>query len=111
IEASLMMASPEIMRLYASLVPDPKLRMKFLEPILQEYHSAVDALVEFFGAAPNERRPRLALAIELRKNALDQLHREQVHLLAAWRNEQNEQTRTALLLTVNAIGMGQKMTG
>jgi phosphoenolpyruvate carboxylase len=51
------------------------------------------------------------LAIDLRKHALWQLHREQVRLLAEWRNAPNEETLPALLLTVNAIGMGQKMTG
>ncbi len=111
VEASLMMASPEIMELYASLVSDPRLRAKFLGLILQEYRLGVETLAELLGASACERRPRLALAIELRKNALDQLHREQVLLLAAWRNQPDEATRSALLLTVNAIGMGQKMTG
>ena len=37
--------------------------------------------------------------------------REQVRRLAEWRRQPDEQTREALLLTVNAIGMGQKMTG
>jgi len=111
VEASLMMASPEVMQLYASLVPDPVLRAKFMDLILREYDLAVEQLAEIFGAPAGKRRRRLALAIELRKEALWQLHREQVRLLAEWRNGSHEETLPALLLTVNAIGMGQKMTG
>ena len=111
VEASLMMASPQIMQLYASLVPDANLRTKFLDVILHEYHLAVERLAEVFGGPAQQRRPRLALAIELRKEALWQLHREQVRLLAEWRSDPQEETLKALLLTVNAIGMGQKMTG
>jgi phosphoenolpyruvate carboxylase len=111
VEASLMMANPEIMRLYASLVPDPNLRVKFMDLILREYDLAVERLAELFGGPAHQRRPRLARAIELRKEALWQLHQEQVRLLAKWRGDPGEETLKELLLTVNAIGMGQKMTG
>lgn len=111
VEASLMMASPEMMQLYASLVPDSALRTKFLDLILNEYNLAVARLADIFGAPANKRRPRLARAIELRKEALRSLHEDQVSLLAQWRREPGEETLRSLLLTVNAIGMGQKMTG
>ncbi len=111
VEASLLMASPDIMKLYASLVPDAGLRAKFMDLILREYGLAVERLEDLFGAAAAQRRPRLAMAIELRKEALWQLHQDQVRLLKEWRREPNEETLRALLLTVNAIGMGQKMTG
>jgi len=111
VEASLLMASPDVMRLYASLVPDASLRTKFMDPILREYGLAVERLADLFGAPAAQRRPRLALAIELRKEALWQLHQDQVRLLAEWRSDSGEETLRALLLTVNAIGMGQKMTG
>jgi phosphoenolpyruvate carboxylase len=111
VEASLMMASPDVMRLYASLVADTELRAKFMELILGEYSLAVERLADLFGGSSVKRRPRLAMAIELRKEALWQLHQDQVRLLAQWRSEPGEDTLRALLLTVNAIGMGQKMTG
>jgi phosphoenolpyruvate carboxylase len=111
VEASLLMASPDVMKLYASLVPDPNLRAKFMNLILREYGLAVERLADLFGGPPAQRRPRLAMAIELRKEALWQLHQDQVRLLAEWRRESGEETLRALLLTVNAIGMGQKMTG
>jgi phosphoenolpyruvate carboxylase len=105
-EASLMMASPYLMRLYASLAEDESP----LATILDEYELSKSVIEELLGDSAI-RRARLALAIQLRKGALDQLHHEQVRLLRAWRKNPEESTLTALLLTINAIGMGQKMTG
>jgi len=111
VEAAVMMAHPEIMERYASLVPDADLRRSVMDTILAGYRLADASLSELFGGAAEERRPRLALAIQLRDRALRQLHEEQVRLLAVWRADPTEETLRALLLTVNAIAMGQKMTG
>jgi phosphoenolpyruvate carboxylase len=109
-EASLMMAHPGVMELYASLVDDAKIRASLFETISKEYKLSESVIEDLFGGSAT-RRPRLALAVQLRKGALDQLHHEQVRLLRRWRRKPKEETLTALLLTVNAIGMGQKMTG
>ncbi len=109
-EASLMMAHPGLMRLYSSLVEDEQLRARLFDIIFGEYELSVSVIEELFGDAGTHRR-RLAQAVALRRSALDQLHHEQVRLLRSWRTEPREGTLTALLLTVNAIGMGQKMTG
>jgi phosphoenolpyruvate carboxylase len=106
-EASLMMANPDLMRLYASLVEEPT---HLLDTILAEYELSKSVIEELLGNSAT-RRARLALAIQLRRGALDQLHQQQVRLLRAWRSNPNEGTLTDLLLTINAIGMGQKMTG
>jgi len=111
VEASLMMASPEVMELYASLVADPESRARFLGRILREYELTLGLVAELLGAPAEQRRPRLALAIQLRKDALLRLHQEQVRQLSTWRSHGDEESREMLLLTVNAIGMGQKMTG
>jgi phosphoenolpyruvate carboxylase len=111
VEASLMMADEGLMRLYASLVADEDLRRALLETILDEYRLAVASIDELFGGTAQERRPRLALAIRLRERALKPLHAEQVRLLAQWRANPSEELLKTLLLTVNAIAMGQKMTG
>ena len=109
-EASLMMAHPELMRLYASLVEDEAVRARLFETIFDEYKLSVSVIEELFGDFATHRK-RLAQAVQLRRSALDQLHHEQVRLLRVWRRKQKEETLTALLLTINAIGMGQKMTG
>ena len=106
-----MMASKEVMELYASLVPDETLRSRMMGRIMQEFELTVGVVESLLGAPANQRRARLALAIELRKDALLRLHHEQVRQLAAWRKHSDEEARQMLLLTVNAIGMGQKMTG
>ena len=111
VEASLMMADAGYMQLYASLVFDADLRERILGQILGEYALAEASINGLFGRTPEERRPRLALAVHLRKRALRPLHDEQVRLLASWRAEPAEVKLRALLLTVNAIAMGQKMTG
>jgi phosphoenolpyruvate carboxylase len=109
-EASLMMAHPGLMRLYASLVEEEEISARVFETIFKEYELSVAMIEHLFGNAQTHRK-RLAQAVRLRRSALDQLHREQVRLLRVWRNTPTEETLTALLLTVNAIGMGQKMTG
>lgn len=109
-EASLMMAHPELMHLYASLVEDEAVRARLFETIFDEYKLSVSVIEELFGDFATHRK-RLAQAVQLRRSALDQLHHEQVRLLRVWRRKQKEETLTALLLTINAIGMGQKMTG
>ena len=111
VEASLFMAHTGCMRLYASLVSDSELREAFLGTILTGYEQARNLIGELLGGPAEARRPRLALAIRLREQALKQLHAEQVRLLAVWRDRPNEDTLRELLLTVNAIAMGQKMTG
>jgi phosphoenolpyruvate carboxylase len=111
IEAGLMMADPEIMALYASLVGDAGLRDSILAVILAEYRLACKLINELFGGTPEERRPRLALAIELRKKALRAIHQQQVALLTTWRANPNDESLQALFLTINAIALGQKMTG
>jgi phosphoenolpyruvate carboxylase len=109
-EASLMMAHPELMRLYASLVEDEAVRARLFDAIFDEYKLSVSVIEELFGDFATHRK-RLAQAVQLRRSALDQLHHEQVRLLRVWRRKQKEETLTSLLLTINAIGMGQKMTG
>ena len=111
VEASLLMAHTGFMQLYASLVSNSELRQAFLGTILTEYELARNLTGELLGGPAEASRPRLALAIQLRERALKQLHAEQVRLLAVWRDDSNEDTLRELLLTVNAIAMGQKMTG
>jgi phosphoenolpyruvate carboxylase len=50
-------------------------------------------------------------AIDLRHNSLMLIHEHQVKLLRHWRLTRDEETLKDLLLTVNAVSMGQKMTG
>lgn len=109
--AAVLMANPGVMRMYASLVEDAAVRDNILGAILAEYERTRALIDELFGAPGETRRPRLMLAISLRRQALLRLHEEQVRLLRAWRADPREDTLRELLLTVNAIAMGQKTTG
>jgi len=109
--AAVLMANPGVMRMYASLVENAAVRDNILGAILAEYERTRALIDELFGAPGETRRPRLMLAISLRRQALLRLHEEQVRLLRAWRADPREDTLRELLLTVNAIAMGQKTTG
>ncbi|RAI42599.1 phosphoenolpyruvate carboxylase [Rhodoplanes roseus] len=111
VEASLLMANPLVMKLYASLVDDADLRDRMMATILAEQERTRTAVAALFPAAAEERRPRFLRTIEMRARGLTWLHHEQVALLRRYRKAPDEPTLDALLLTVNAIAMGQKTTG
>ncbi|WP_170149705.1 phosphoenolpyruvate carboxylase [Rhodoplanes roseus] len=111
VEASLLAADPEIMALYASMVDDVRLRDTMLTRILDEYRRTRESVAALFTLPVTVRRPRSLRTHELRARGLTWLHHEQVRLLRAYRAAPNETTLDALLLTVNAIAMGQKTTG
>jgi phosphoenolpyruvate carboxylase len=112
IEFSVEAADEEIMTEYAALVEDEDLRDAVLSRILDEHQRTRGILGELFGGGEIElRRPRLVKAIAIRREALLRLHREQIALLAEWRQSRSEQLLPPLLVTVNAIAGGLKTTG
>ena len=118
VEFSVAAAAPDIMAEYAALVEDESLRARILNLILTEYQRTDEILKALFGGERERRRPRLEKAVTIRRHALLRLHREQIALLAAWRDalrrdqhEEAEAILPALLVTVNAIAGGLKTTG
>lgn len=111
VEATLLMADRAIMTLYADLVADATLRKATLARILSEFDLARERLAALLGEPVAVRRPRLLRTLETRARGLSWLSHEQARLLGEWRRTADEETRRALLLTVNAIAMGQKTTG
>jgi phosphoenolpyruvate carboxylase len=111
VEASLLMANRDVMSMYAAMAGDDGLRERVMQEISTEYERARASVGALLGGTPESRRPRLVKAIELRHNALMLIHEHQVNLLKHWRATRDEETLRDLLLTVNAISMGQKMTG
>jgi phosphoenolpyruvate carboxylase len=99
------------MSIYAALAGDEDLRGRVMEAIETEYERARESVGALLGGTAEGRRPRLVKAIELRHNALMLIHDHQVSLLKHWRATHDDETLRDLLLTVNAISMGQKMTG
>jgi phosphoenolpyruvate carboxylase len=110
VEASVMTAHEPLMSEYSALVEDSTLGDRVLGQILKELTRTREALDEVFGDTFHSRRPRLWKTVELRRIALEQLHREQIRLLRRWRRG-DESALLPLLETVNAIAGGLKTTG
>jgi len=110
VEASLMTAHRELMAEYAELVESEALRASMMAQINAEFDRTEQALNELFGHTFPARRPRLWKTVELRRVALERLHRHQMRQLRQWRSG-DESVRLALLETVNAIASGLKTTG
>ncbi len=116
VETTVASASPEIMGWYASLVKDPELRQRFMQPILAEYDLTRAMLIKVFGASIDERRPHVIKTIALRESGLRLLHELQIQQLLAWRSERDkggshETHIDRLLVTINAIASGLRNTG
>jgi len=113
-----MTSDAEIMREYAALVPDPALRDRLLERILEEHQRTGAVLRAFYGDDLRRVRPRIGRVVQLRSEALRPLHRYQIELLREWRRRLAADDQAGadamlpdLLLTVNATAAGMGVTG
>ena len=75
-------------------------------------------MLEVLSAGPlEERRAKIQKSIELRRNGLSSLHRQQLDLLPKWRglkakgDDEAEKLLVPLLIMVNAIASGLRTTG
>jgi phosphoenolpyruvate carboxylase len=118
IESSLVSANEPLMRLYAELVPNEKVRDQFLNAIIEEFHRTREVIEELFEGKFAERRPRLAYTLDIREEPLAVLHAQQVTLLREWRaclnagdTEDAEAMLPDLLVSINALASGLRTTG
>ncbi len=117
VEFSVVAADPDVMVEYAGLVEDRKVRERVLSAIFQEYDATKRVLARMYPQHRPSRRPRLTKAVDIRRNALSWLHREQIAMLREWREALGKDSAKAdellpsLLGTVNAIASGLKTTG
>jgi phosphoenolpyruvate carboxylase len=111
VESSLESADTEIMQAYASLVPDESLRKSCMAIILEEHARTRKRLDETFKGSLSQRRPRFFKTLHARDHDLKLLHHRQIELLASWRQKQEPEQLTELLVIVNAIASGQRTTG
>ena len=118
IDSSLASANEDIMRAYASLVPDAELRERFLGMILGELGRTRAAVRDMFQAPFGTCRPRMARTLEIREEPLRVLHMQQISLLREWRARLAAGDESAaesmipdLLISVNAISSGLRTTG
>ncbi|MCU0752303.1 MAG: phosphoenolpyruvate carboxylase [Akkermansiaceae bacterium] len=118
IDSSLASANEEIMRGYASLVPDEALRVRFLDRILAEFARTRSSLHDLFHGDFASRRPRMARTLDIREEPLRVLHMQQITLLRDWRARlaagdagTAEAMIPDLLVSINAISSGLRTTG
>ncbi len=118
VETNLASANLELMRDYAGLVEDERLRTRFLACIFEEFEKTRALLAELFAGEMRERRPRMAKTLEIREAPLRVLHQQQIALLREWRShlaaehtEEADALLPKLLLSINAIASGLRTTG
>jgi len=114
IESSLMSANESVMQSYSNLVEDDAIRDRFMQVIVGEFHRTRELLAELFDGTFGDRRPRLAFTMNIREEALAELHHNQIKLLQEWRalrGEKAEELLPELLISINALASGLRTTG
>jgi phosphoenolpyruvate carboxylase len=117
VSVGVLTANPSVMREYAELVDDARIREQVLSRIESEYARTRSMLELVYGSSVEQRRPRLTRLVALREEGLQRLHTQQIALLGTWRAQQSagddasRDTLLKLLLTVNAIASGLRTTG
>jgi phosphoenolpyruvate carboxylase len=98
---------------YAELVPDVALREKIFGRIRQEWHSAIEMLLDIMGQQRLlQGNPLLERSIRNRFPYLDPLNHVQVELLKAHRNESpDEAVLRGIQITINGISAGLRNSG
>ncbi len=117
IDTSLASTDEEMMKMYAQLVPDKKVRETVLELLLLELEKTRSLMQELLGRPMHERRKNHYYSTGLRAEALDILHKNQIRNLKLWRNPdlsdpaEKEKLLKELLISVNAIANAMGTTG
>jgi phosphoenolpyruvate carboxylase len=118
IATSLAATDWEVMTAYAAMVEDAEIRDRFMSKIEEELKRTRSAVEAMYGGPLAEQRPNIHRMLELRREGLRMLHRQQITLLKRWRAyrmmeemKEAEALTPPLLLTVNAIASGLGTTG
>lgn len=117
VDTSLAATDEEIIRQYSELVEDSPDQKSILEMILKELSVTRSILQDLLRKPISERRTNHYYSTQLRAEALEILHSEQVRLLSEWRSlpdskeEEREDTGFVLLRSINAIAAAMGTTG
>ena len=110
-EKTLAYVDLDIAREYAALLADDWGRAEIFSLVADEYHRTTDMIRRLAGSGDLARRfPQFRRRLESRLPILNQVSRQQVDLLRCYRAGQ-EDTRPALLLSINCIAAGFGTTG
>jgi len=117
VESSLSATDENIIKSYASLVGDAKIRDKFLHLLLEELERTRRMMGEIIERDIKIRRKNHYYSTILRAQALDPMHYTQIELLKKWRSPDGNKTGkkevylTRLLRNINAIAGAIGYTG
>ena len=117
IDTSLASTDEEIMKMYAQLVQDKKVKDTVLSLILTELNKTRQFMEELLGRPMQARRKNHYFSTALRAEALNVLHKNQVRNLQKYRSttyeneEEKEKDLNELLISINAISNAMGTTG
>ena len=117
IDTSLASTDVKIMKMYAQLVTNKKVRENILQLFLTEFDKTQELMKELLGRPMHQRRKNHFYSTGLRAEALEILHQNQVKNLKLWRSgeitdsEQKEKLLKELLISINAIANAMGTTG
>jgi phosphoenolpyruvate carboxylase len=111
-------ADLDVMRAYAALVEDDACRDLLFNLITGEFNRTSLMLERVYRGTLAERRPNIHGTVQMRREPLRVLHRQQIALLREWRaarrlgrDEAAGELLPPLLLSINAIASGLGATG
>jgi phosphoenolpyruvate carboxylase len=112
VERTLLQVDLSIAAEYAGLVEDKGVREPIFARIAEEYRLTCEMILRISGdASIAERFPQFRRRLARRLKTINEVSREQVHLLRAHRAESSEDVRTALLMSINCAAAGLGATG
>ena len=112
VERTLLQVDLSIAGEYAGLVEDAAVREPIFARIAEEYRLTCEMILRISGdTAIAERFPQFRRRLARRLKTINEVSREQVHLLRAHRAESSEEVRTALLMSINCAAAGLGATG
>ncbi len=112
VERTLLQVDLAIAREYAGLIADEAVREPIFARIEAEYRLTCEMILTISGdGLIAERFPQFRRRLARRLKTINQVSREQVHLLRAHRADSSEELRTALLMSINCAAAGLGATG
>jgi phosphoenolpyruvate carboxylase len=112
VERTLLQVDMSIAREYAELVQDVSVREAIFAQVSEEFRLTSRMLQTLSeGACVGDRFPQFRRRLARRLKTINQVSREQVHLLRAHRSGGGDEVRTALLRSINCAAAGLGSTG
>jgi len=112
VERTLLQVDLSIAGEYAGLIEDEAVREPTFSRIAEEYRLTCEMILCITGdTGIAERFPQFRRRLARRLKTINQVSREQVHLLRQHRRGSSEEVRTALLMSINCAAAGLGATG